>query len=223
MTHDIAPVISVFVIWYLFCNIIFALLLKLLSDKEFSQNFVYKAFNWANQIDQTYLKLWNKRVITLMLLNISLVGTSTDTRKLVSFYFPTRDNIHQFQCNNPIVKASSRGKRICRKMRGENSETDCALRSQIRAFSLTDKIDTRSKRLIDSPALSIWGGSYYFVAGPTYSLWPWPWHDLGRCAKFGPECINIPKMNQIGGKVRKEWGFKKFNENLNICVCRCQR
>ena len=32
-----------------------------------------------------------------------LVGISTDTRKRVSFDNPTRDNIHQFQCNSPIL------------------------------------------------------------------------------------------------------------------------
>ena len=43
MTYDTALVQK----WYHFCNINFALLLALLSDKEFSQNFVYKTFNQA--------------------------------------------------------------------------------------------------------------------------------------------------------------------------------
>ena len=33
---------------------------------------------------------------------LSLVGISTDARKLPSFDIPTRDNIHRYQCNNPI-------------------------------------------------------------------------------------------------------------------------
>ena len=34
---------------------------------------------------------------------LSFVGISTDARKLASFDIPTRDNIHRYQCNNPIV------------------------------------------------------------------------------------------------------------------------
>ena len=34
---------------------------------------------------------------------LSLVGISTDARKLASFDIPTRDNIHRYQCNNPIL------------------------------------------------------------------------------------------------------------------------
>ena len=37
------------------------------------------------------------------LLILSLVGISTDARKLASFDIPTRDNIHRYQCNNPII------------------------------------------------------------------------------------------------------------------------
>ena len=32
-----------------------------------------------------------------------LVGTSTNERKLASLDIPTRDNIHRYQCNNPIL------------------------------------------------------------------------------------------------------------------------
>ena len=38
---------------------------------------------------------WNRWIL-------SLVGISTDARKLASFDIPTRDNIHRYQCNNPI-------------------------------------------------------------------------------------------------------------------------
>ena len=31
---------------------------------------------------------------------LSLIGKSKDVRKLASFDIPTRDNIHQYQCNN---------------------------------------------------------------------------------------------------------------------------
>ena len=34
---------------------------------------------------------------------LSLDGISTNVRKLVSFDIPTWDNIHQFQCNNPLL------------------------------------------------------------------------------------------------------------------------
>ena len=34
--------------------------------------------------------------------SLPLVGISSDARKLVSFDIPTRDNIHRYQCNNPI-------------------------------------------------------------------------------------------------------------------------
>ena len=34
---------------------------------------------------------------------LSLVVISTDARKLASFDIPTRDNIHRYQCNNPIL------------------------------------------------------------------------------------------------------------------------
>ena len=34
---------------------------------------------------------------------LSLDGISTDARKLASFDIPTRDNIHQYQCNNPLL------------------------------------------------------------------------------------------------------------------------
>ena len=42
------------------------------------------------------LSHWNRWIL-------SLVGISTDARKLASFDIPTRDNIHRYQCNNPIV------------------------------------------------------------------------------------------------------------------------
>ena len=43
MTYDIAVVQKL----YRFCNINFALLLELLSENDFSQSFVYKAFDRA--------------------------------------------------------------------------------------------------------------------------------------------------------------------------------
>ena len=36
---------------------------------------------------------------------LSLDGISADARKLASFDIPTRDNIHQYQCNNPILRS----------------------------------------------------------------------------------------------------------------------
>ena len=33
----------------------------------------------------------------------SLVGTSTDARKVVSFDIPAQDNLHQYQYNNPTI------------------------------------------------------------------------------------------------------------------------
>ena len=34
---------------------------------------------------------------------LSLVAISTDARKLASFDIPTRNNIHRYQCNNPLI------------------------------------------------------------------------------------------------------------------------
>ena len=42
------------------------------------------------------LSHWNRWIL-------SLIGTSTNARKLVSFDIPTLDNIHRYQCNNPIL------------------------------------------------------------------------------------------------------------------------
>ena len=38
----------------------------------------------------------------------------------------------------------------------------------------------------------------------------------GTAQNFGPICIILPRMNQIGGKVKQWWGLKIFNENFNI-------
>ena len=37
---------------------------------------------------------------------LSLVGISTEARKLASFDIPTPGNIHRYQCNNPILNSS---------------------------------------------------------------------------------------------------------------------
>ena len=42
------------------------------------------------------LSHWNRWIL-------SLVGITMDARKLASFHIPTRDNIHRYQCNNPIL------------------------------------------------------------------------------------------------------------------------
>ena len=60
----------------------------------------YKLLQMAQNI---YSFILLKRLLHCYRLILSLVGISTVARKLASFDIPTRDNIHRYQCNNPIL------------------------------------------------------------------------------------------------------------------------
>ena len=70
---------------------------------------------WFQQYKILFLKVTNYRKIARNIYShtitglshwnpwiLSLVVISTDARKLASFDIPTRDNIHRYNCNNPI-------------------------------------------------------------------------------------------------------------------------